>query len=964
MLRHRDGGTNNEEADAANEALEIENKKDDEVSPATALSGNSVAPTEAYQGHDKVPPGSESKLVPAHSPARPSLPPYGSLAEAFGYVVFLVIFVLATAVLDEDPQTFFFANRVSAAISDQLFTTSMEQAVSVSSSNPSGTSTIVMPPVSLSSIHDQTQTLGFLAGPFMDAVYGDVSSDPSDSNNILVGGVVLRTLRVAPDSCPALDSSMPEYAKAMPQCYGEFSRKYEQTSQYGRVLNSANVSTSAAYKFAIGFFESKTGPYIYSNLKACLSECSKSCGDMFGSIDAFRYAEQCASDCDEHCTCVYEQPAGFTSLCVDPNPDGAGAPIPALVYPFAWVDGATEALPFGSEATGAYVVQLHTDPVIARDQVSQLQPNRLLDLAARALVIDVTMFNSYLRLFNVVHLEIEFPPTGGALVSLQDVAVRVFRYSYPSSSDVVARITLETLVLAYIVWQWKNMVVVMFRHRGIRALFQESKWYTLSFLQLLAFTLWIALRLYECDLIYGIFTSDSAIITQVRSALLSSSVGNVPNLLPLIGTQYAEQVVGGICAALSWLKLLQYSTMFRRSHLLLRSLSRAAPDLFWFIAVFMACVCAFAQIGVMLFGLDLYVFRSLGVAIPTMLHAVAGAGGGISLDYEQLITSHRALGPLFYIGYYLLLLLIVINVFWAIVSDAYAQTLAEQEEEDEDQLFGEDPGDKSDVVMNGSDDRAMIAATEAAKREMDTLRQYPFSKGFRPALRLLVADIRRALYEMRTGRKFHLTKVDPLVAVVLGAPVSSGTSQTTASRKLDRHVRGHVERELLRLEHKMLITKQVNDQQTQIDALRGALETDVGDRLAALAESNERKTLRLNELEAALGAIEGLCRQLVADTAFLREDATNTSGSSGRRSSGRTGVNSSNAVKGMPSARAGSPIDSVGIGSKKTTARNQSLSAAILANRQRELLGSAGGSGGGPRRKTEGKGEEIEEISL
>jgi hypothetical protein len=252
---------------------------------------------------------------------------------------------------------------------------------------------------------------------------------------------------------------------------------------------------------------------------------------------------------------------------------------------------------------------------------------------------------------------------------------------------------------------------------------------------------------------------------------------------------------------------------------------------------------------------------------------------------------------------------------------------------------------------------------------MEQLRRYPFSQGLQPAMRMLVVDIRRALYELRTGRKFHLTKVDPLVSVVLGS-TSQLTTRTqdmqsthvVASRKLDRHVRGHVERELLRLEHKMRVTRQVEEQQTQINALRASLETDVGERLAALAESNERKAARLSELESALGAIEGLCRQLVADTAFLRADDSPNAASDGagkpRRSAGRLGTATSLGLRAGTPPRSGSPAVSTGSGVKKTAGKNQSLSAAILANRQRELTAS------GSRRKADGAGEEIEEISL
>ncbi|KAE9021656.1 hypothetical protein PR003_g11580 [Phytophthora rubi] len=875
--------------------------------------------------------------------------PFGSLVEALGYSVFLILFILATTVVEENMQAFYFANRLKTALVDQSFTVP-----TVTTTSSTATITTVSDssslPTSFTAIRDQAQMWAFLQGPFADVVYGtaeETSDDTSattsseagsvvSSSNRLLGGVQLRTLRVKAGSCPSL-SQIPEYETIVPFCYGKFDSSVEEKQGYGLILNSADIVASISYATARLFFtdlETSGVTKAYTHLQTCYSDCERVCGEEFG-VDKFRYTSQCTAQCAVQCTCIYEEPVGI-KLCADPNPDGEGKAIPAAVHAYNWssaeiteaqaVRGYTDVSFPGS----GYVVDLGLNGTRSRERLAELKVDRYLDLPTRALIVDFTVYNAYLQLFNIVEIVVEFPASGGAFVQLSDAVLRLFRYSSASTG----RITLEGFLVFYILIQWWRMLKGMYRDSA-KGYLTASPWNILTALHLVAFAVTIAIRLYTIDLAYGTMSGEAS------KAITSATLEEIPNLQGLATVLYAESVIESINAALVWLKLLQYTTVSKRMSLLLRMLGRAARDLAWFFVCFLVCICAFAQIGLLLFGLDVRGFSSLGSAIVTLLQAVAG-----ELDYAGMADSHRVAGPIFYILYYLLLLLILVNVFLAILNDAYMQTITEQEEEDEElataahnHVMGWD--ESGDVVdanadISPSEERAL----QAARREMEQLRKYPFSKGLTPAFRLFVADVKRVVSEIRNRNNgVNLTKVDPLIML----PPKTGSQWPppgeTASRKLTRHVKRQVASELLEAEDRLRVSRRVELQQSQIENLRHTVDEDVAARLEALAESNRLKTQRMRDLEKTLGSIEKLCQQLVSDTACLRVDSDEEEGARTRPSS--------RLVSSRLSSRTPSPA--IGAKRKSSNGSKRSLSAAILANRQKDATR---------------KGEEIEEITL
>ncbi|KAJ0394931.1 hypothetical protein ATCC90586_004951 [Pythium insidiosum] len=782
--------------------------------------------------------------------------PFGSLSEAFAAAVFLVLFVLATTVVQQNAEPFYFSNRVRAALLDRDFAITLH----------GGSGALKR----FDGIQDLRDVWAFLQGPFADAVYATTVPDRDDqleslqgmmlSFNRVLGGVRLRTVRVRPSSCETLEH-LPEYSSLVPFCYGSFSREHEQREGYGPVLNSADVTASLAFRFANSFFADKAATKGFGDLQTCYSDCERSCGERFG-VARFRYAAQCKTDCGVHCKCIYEQPVGF-SLCADPTPGGASASVPASVFAFNWTPeaavGSTPSMGYTAVfPTSGYVVDLPLNGTAAAERLAELQEQRFVDLATRALIVEFTLYNAHLQLFNLVQLTLEFPATGGVFARCSDAVVDLFRYSTPRDTP---RIVLELLVVATVLWRWKSLLLAWYRAGGLAAyVAQDPLWHALQLAHLVSFAVVIGFRLFLVDRTYGTLSGD--VLAALQRARAASDA--IPTFDSYAQLQRVDDVLQSVNAALVWAQFLKYTQMSKRMCLLLRVLRRAGPDLGWFLVYVLSVVCAFAQIGFLLFGARLAAFRTLGAALVTLLEALAG-----DLALDAMVDAHRVLGPLFYVAFYLLLLLVLLNVFLAIINDAYVQTLSEQEEEDAAEEAALVVASMREDASDGASAEMEAQLRLLARRELEQLRRYPFSKGLVPALRLLIADLKQSVYELRTGRR--VLKVDPLATSMLAGVTATdarGTahgSHAAPSRKLTQQVQKQLEKQLR-------VQDAVREAQRQERDAAQRAETDrqqqeLAARLSTLVESNEDKTRRLDELEGTLTAIEKLCQQLVTAAA-------------------------------------------------------------------------------------------------
>ncbi|ETO13837.1 hypothetical protein RFI_23534 [Reticulomyxa filosa] len=128
---------------------------------------------------------------------------------------------------------------------------------------------------------------------------------------------------------------------------------------------------------------------------------------------------------------------------------------------------------------------------------------------------------------------------------------------------------------------------------------------------------------------------------------------------------------------LSFFKLFKYFSVNRRLKFFFTMLGKAGQDLLMFILVLIIFFLGFGFCGYMIFSSDVDDYRSMVYAFSNMVRFMVG-----DIDYSSLQVSSRTWGSVYYVLWSVLMLLILTNVFIAILSQAYSETADELSDED------------------------------------------------------------------------------------------------------------------------------------------------------------------------------------------------------------------------------------------------------------------------------------------
>jgi len=105
-------------------------------------------------------------------------------------------------------------------------------------------------------------------------------------------------------------------------------------------------------------------------------------------------------------------------------------------------------------------------------------------------------------------------------------------------------------------------------------------------------------------------------------------------------------------------------------HLALTSyaIANSLNDLLHFILIFIIVVLGYSLVGHVAFGVELQRYETMWNSVQTMFQMSIG-----DFDYAELQSVHSVVAPAFFISYILLVVLILVNVFLAIVLDAFVR---------------------------------------------------------------------------------------------------------------------------------------------------------------------------------------------------------------------------------------------------------------------------------------------------
>ena len=301
-----------------------------------------------------------------------------------------------------------------------------------------------------------------------------------------------------------------------------------------------------------------------------------------------------------------------------------------------------------------YVANLGYDSVTAYTVVSDLHSNGWIDAQTRAVFVEFTVYNANTNLFGIISIFIEFPPSASAITRIQYQAAKF--YLHLNSSQVLAHV----LVIFFMLYFFYREAKLVYKQRW--AYFKGFwNWVEtiLVFSEFATIVLFLV-RLYEVD----------RNLLQLREN---------PN--DYVGFQYAASADAALSYVLGvlvffytlrFLRLLRFNKNFL---VIGRTLSRISIPILNFCLPFFFGFIAFGLFAFSVFGSELEDYSSFMMTMVTQFSMTLG-----DFDFEALVMVNPLLGSLYFFAFVGLNVIVLMNVFLAIINDSFAEVQEENAE--------------------------------------------------------------------------------------------------------------------------------------------------------------------------------------------------------------------------------------------------------------------------------------------
>eukprot|EP00058_Branchiostoma_floridae_P023415 XP_002608905.1 hypothetical protein BRAFLDRAFT_85530 [Branchiostoma floridae] len=144
---------------------------------------------------------------------------------------------------------------------------------------------------------------------------------------------------------------------------------------------------------------------------------------------------------------------------------------------------------------------------------------------------------------------------------------------------------------------------------------------------------------------------------------------------------YSDVFIGliGALVFVATLKLLHLLRFNKRVAMLSAVINYAAKDLGLFSIILMTVLSNFTLVGMILFGTHIKEFSGFIASLERLIAMLLG-----DLDFDSMSTASRILGPLFFFGFILLLVFLLLNMFVSIIDSGFGEVNGDESKMDTD----------------------------------------------------------------------------------------------------------------------------------------------------------------------------------------------------------------------------------------------------------------------------------------
>jgi len=314
-----------------------------------------------------------------------------------------------------------------------------------------------------------------------------------------------------------------------------------------------------------------------------------------------------------------------------------------------------------------YVVDFRRNLTEALQRVQKLRAGRFIDEQTRAIFIDFNTYNPVYNLDTVARLVFEFPPTGGIWPYFEMKSWQ-FRVYYGRRGTML--LVVELLFWLMVVWYLIEEICEILSGCGCISggIFNDYK----SFSEYWKDT-WN-----KVDLLNILFFFMYAVTRSVIWVYMEEQINWELYDEKFYSMRYMQRIAQ-ICSwifmvngFLLFLKLFKYFTFSPKMLFLFGIMKKAYVDICIFMVAFLIFIFGFALMGYIAFSSDVFTFRTFGKGIANLIQYLV-----TDMDVNILMDSNRWIGNVYYIVWSMIMILVLSNVFIAILCDAYSEVQKE-----------------------------------------------------------------------------------------------------------------------------------------------------------------------------------------------------------------------------------------------------------------------------------------------
>uniref|UniRef100_H3D6D3 Polycystin 2 like 1, transient receptor potential cation channel n=1 Tax=Tetraodon nigroviridis TaxID=99883 RepID=H3D6D3_TETNG len=286
--------------------------------------------------------------------------------------------------------------------------------------------------------------------------------------------------------------------------------------------------------------------------------------------------------------------------------------------------------------------------------LKDLLDNLWLDRGTRVIFVDFSTYNANINMFCIIRLVVEFPATGGAIPSYQIRTVKLIRYISVWDYFILGcEVVFCLFIFYYIVEEILELRIHKFSYF-------RSIWNILDI---------VVILLAVVAIIFNVFRTIK--VDNLLGKLLEQpDIYADFEFLAFWQTQYNN--MNAVNLFFAWIKVFKYISFNKTMTQLSSTLGRCAKDIVGFAVMFFIVFFAYAQLGYLLFGMEVESFSTFAKCIFTQFRIILG-----DFDYNAIDRANRVLGPIYFVTYVFFVFFVLLNMFLAIINDTYTEVKEE-----------------------------------------------------------------------------------------------------------------------------------------------------------------------------------------------------------------------------------------------------------------------------------------------